>query len=637
MANSVLIEPTSTLVQTVQTERGMSVLYAGQYLFSRYDPEKALRRVLDSLVFKSGTLILCFSPVLPFTVELIKNKLASQRADNCFILGIEKDVHLYRLYCKAASTLKKSALKKTNASAPPAAVMQKTRGVQGSIGTPEKTAEANVPAAIVLLERAQDTAVLLEKGGFSDSTHAECFSDDCQNCERYFGDKLPNEGTFRRISVIDGSAGVRLHKDFYNAAADYAQNSINVFWKNRITLVRLGRLFSRNALKNCARASSCVPLVKQSVCRPILVCGAGTSLNRIIPFIRTNRKRLHILAVDAALRSLLDQGIRADAVIAVESQAATSKAFTGTAGTDIPLIADLCSRAQILRITGGSVSFFISEYYANPLLERIKQTLGNLSVLPPLGSVGLVSMEIALLLRAQNVPVFTCGLDFSYPAGMSHCKEAPSQKESHRVSNRFFPAGNPEAAFRNGAFFAKSKSGSDFVCDPALRGYAQLFSARYKNAAQVYDLADEGLDTGLPRLSETQASAILDTFFCAPDTGTSNTSTAASPAVEDNKKNAGTGTNKSGAPIDFFYLAEKKRLTDLRGILTGSLPAVSKGELLDRLSECSYLYLHFPDGYKNPKSDKNFLNQSFLNRIRSEIDVFLKDIDMQIEQNKENV
>lgn len=623
MANGVLIDTTGTLIQTVQTERGMSVLYAGQYLFSRYDPEKTLRTLLDSLTFQSGTLILCFSPVLPFTVELIKKKLASQRADNCFILGIEKDVHLYRLYCKAASTLKKSVLKKTSTSAPPAAVMQKTSGVQGTIGTPKKTAEANVPAAIVLLERAQDTAVLLEKGGFPDNQ---------QNRERYFGDKLPNEGTFRRISVIDGSAGVRLHKDFYDDAADYAQNSINVFWKNRITLVRLGRLFSRNALKNCARAAVSVPLVKQSVCRPILVCGAGTSLNRLIPFIRINRTRLHILAVDAALRSLLDQGIRADAVIAVESQAATSKAFTGTAGTDIPLIADLCSRAQILRITGGSVSFFISEYYANPLLERIKQTLGNLSVLPPLGSVGLVSMEIALLLRAQNVPVFTCGLDFSYPAGMSHCKEAPSQKESHRVSNRFFPAGNPEAAFRNGAFFAKSKSGSDFVCDPALRGYAQLFSARYKNAAQVYDLADEGLDTGLPRLTETQASAMLDTFFC-----NNGTSTSASPAVEDNKKNAGTGTNKSGTPIDFFYLAEKKRLTDLRGILTGSLPAVSKGELLDRLSECSYLYLHFPDGYKNPKSDKNFLNQSFLNRIRSEIDVFLKDIDMQIEQNKENV
>ena len=623
MANGVLIDTTGTLVQTVQTERGMSVLYAGQYLFSRYDPEKTLRTLLDSLTFQSGTLILCFSPVLPFTVELIKKKLASQRADNCFILGIEKDVHLYRLYCKAASTFKKSVLKKTTDSAPPAAVMQKTSGVQGTIGTPEKTAEANVPAAIVLLERAQDTAVLLEKGGFPDNQ---------QNRERYFGDKLPNEGTFRRISVIDGSAGVRLHKDFYDDAADYAQNSINVFWKNRITLVRLGRLFSRNALKNCARAAVSVPLVKQSVCRPILVCGAGTSLNRLIPFIRINRTRLHILAVDAALRSLLDQGIRADAVIAVESQAATSKAFTGTAGTDIPLIADLCSRAQILRITGGSVSFFISEYYANPLLERIKQTLGNLSVLPPLGSVGLVSMEIALLLRAQNVPVFTCGLDFSYPAGISHCKEAPSQKESHRVSNRFFPAGNPESAFHNGAFFAKSKSGSDFVCDPALRGYAQLFSARYKNAAQVYDLADEGLDTGLPRLTETQASAMLDTFFC-----NNGTSTSASSAVEDNKKNAGTGTNKSCAPIDFFYLAEKKRLTDLRGILTGSLPAVSKGELLERLSECSYLYLHFPDGYKNPQSDKNFLNQSFLNRIRSEIDVFLKDIDMQIEQNKENV
>lgn len=50
--------------------------------------------------------------------------------------------------------------------------------------------------------------------------------------------------------------------------------------------------------------------------------------------------------------------------------------------------------------------------------------------------------------------------------------------------------------------------------------------------------------------------------------------------------------------------------------------SLKEEKLLNLLEQHEYLYLHFPDGYKKPN-----LSQSFLKRIRAEIDFFLKDID----------
>ena len=62
-----------------------------------------------------------------------------------------------------------------------------------------------------------------------------------------------------------------------------------------------------------------------------------------------------------------------------------------------------------------------------------------------------------------------------------------------------------------------------------------------------------------------------------------------------------------------------KKLSRIKAILTGSEEPRSSTELEELIGECGYLYAHFPDcaaGFR--------MTQDFLNRIRAEVDIFLK-------------
>lgn len=579
--------------RAVDAGRGVSVLYKGRYLFSRYDPYKTLQKRLESFSVLPESLILCFSPVLPFVIDSIRNMLMRKNISGCFILGAEADEALYDFY---------RAQKKADVQAPHGDFPRTT----------DHTADAEklrdfCPDAAVLLNQVSDIARLLEGAPFGG---------------RYEGAKLPDIGFFKRVLVFEASGAAAFYKNFYAQSAAFAQNGISMFWKNTMTLVRLGRLFSRNVLKNAAQAAVSPPLAQASVHRPILVAGAGPSLDELIPFMRKHRKDFYLLAVDAAFRPLLDSGIRPDAVVAVESQCVSRRAFFGTKGSGVPVIADLCARSANLRVSGGTISFFMSEYAKLPLLGRIKKALPEVPVFPPLGSVGLAAVEAALFLRGAEASVFVCGLDFSYPAGLSHCKESPSYKEMINESNRLSPAGNPSGAFKAGAFFIEGKDGSQAACDPALKSYTELFSARYKNTENLYDLSSSGIDLALPRISEADACRLMEAFSARtnrrePAAHEGETSSAAAKKSEKENTN---GREKIPA-ISAFYEEEKKRLHTLRVALTGEQP-LGEADLKALLEECSYLYVHFPDARHGA-----VLSQSFLNRVRSEIDFFLKDIE----------
>jgi len=581
--------------RAVDAGRGVSVLYKGRYLFSRYDPYKTLQKRLESFSVLPGSLILCFSPVLPFVIDSIRHMLMRKNISGCFILGAEADKALYDFY----RAQKKADVQAPHGDFPHAADFSQTSAAEN--------ARDFCPDAAVLLNQVSDIARLLEGAPFGG---------------RYEGAKLPDIGFFKRVLVFEASGAAAFYKNFYAQSAAFAQNGISMFWKNTMTLVRLGRLFSRNVLKNAAQAAVSPPLAQASVHRPILVAGAGPSLDELIPFMRKHRKDFYLLAVDAAFRPLLDSGIRPDAVVAVESQCVSRRAFFGTKGSGVPIIADLCARSANLRVSGGTVSFFMSEYAKLPLLGRIKKVLPDVPVFPPLGSVGLAAVEAALFLRGAEASVFVCGLDFSYPAGLSHCKESPSYKEMMNESNRLSPAGNPSGAFKAGAFFIEGKDGSQAVCDPALKSYAELFSARYKNTENLYDLSPSGIDLALPRISEADACRLMEAFSARtnrrePAAREGETSSAAAKKSE--KENA--SRKEKIRAISAFYEEEKKRLQTLRAALTGEKP-LGEADLKALLEECSYLYVHFPDARHGP-----VLSQSFLNRVRSEIEFFLKDIE----------
>ena len=73
--------------------------------------------------------------------------------------------------------------------------------------------------------------------------------------------------------------------------------------------------------------------------------------------------------------------------------------------------------------------------------------------------------------------------------------------------------------------------------------------------------------------------------------------------------------------IQKYLKNEKDKLLRIKNILTGTeklSPEATEKTLTQLITSSDYLYLHFPDGWQFNYS------QSFLNRIRNEVEFFLK-------------
>ena len=218
-------------------------------------------------------------------------------------------------------------------------------------------------------------------------------------------------------------------------------------WRNHFTLMSLGRNYTRNLFRNLKNVCGTQIIQPSSIDFPIFIAGAGPSLDITLPYLRDNRKKVYLLCVDTALRSLLDFGLIPDAVIVVESQFWIEDAFLGATGSKIPLFADLTARPQALTITGGPIQFFSTEFTHASYLSRLQKATPEIPIIPPLGSVGLIALYLALFLQKNAHPILFSGLDFSFTEALTHSKGSPATLKLYRTSSRLSPAGSEIPAF----------------------------------------------------------------------------------------------------------------------------------------------------------------------------------------------
>lgn len=406
---------------------------------------------------------------------------------------------------------------------------------------------------------------------------------------------------FRRCVRIDLSGGGRLNQEFYDSLFAHVDSLISTFWKNRMTLMHLGRTYSRNLLVNASRLPASLPLEPRSCRKPILVAGAGPSLEGTLAFAREHRGRIFLLAVDTALVALRDAGLSPDAVVLVESQFWISRAFIGLASSNIPVFADMTARPEAVKATGGPVYFFHTPYAGSAFLTRFASALNPL-VIPRLGSVGLVALHLARYIAGKELPVFFTGLDFSWGSGLTHARGTSPALMAHLRTTRLAPPNGNPAGFADRDFQVPGKNGRMVHTDPVLSGYADLCRELFSGDGGIFDLGEGGLATGCRRISIPEAGAIIDGVgLLRSETGD------------------GAGlTVPSRIQVSSFLEDEREMLSVLRDIFTGTAKD-AKERLPELLEALDYLYLHFPDGHKGWKDEQNFLN-----RVRVETEYFLK-------------
>jgi hypothetical protein len=283
-------------------------------------------------------------------------------------------------------------------------------------------------------------------------------------------------------------------------------------------------------------------------------------------------------------------------VVQVESQQAIDQAYLGVqkGGPFLAALA-LTARSAGARQCRADVGFFATPYTEARFLERLQ---GKLPQVPPLGSVGLTAVHLALQCRAgPEVPVFVAGLDFSFDAGATHCKGSPSVRRQHFTSCRLHPAGDVGAAFAPGATLAEDKNGRQVYSTVALKGYCESFKAAFSGTPALYDAGQGGLDLGIERRG------------------------IVGIKEERGVEETGEAWLRPGGRLPPPLTNEIEALQELRAILTGKCTAAEE-RVYDLLREHEYLFLHFPDGWDlTPEKARD---RAFLKRVRSEIDSFLK-------------
>ena len=544
----------------IETPQGFSVSYKEHLLYSKYNPSKIIITAVENLNLLSGTIILCISPVFGYGLSELANKLP----ENCKLIICEAEQALYDFY--------------------------KTEG-------------------------------------FKTDSQIECAPAELTDLPIKLYE-LAKSGKYKRVIRLDMSAGVQFNKDFYDKLYAACSDSVMTFWKNRITLTRFGRRYSKNLFTNLHYLVASKPISDffATVEKPLIVFGAGESTQTFIDNELTGRCTprndefpFYILCADTALQPLLKNGIKPDGVFVEEAQSVIVKAFTGTP-EDIHIFAGLSSIPNLVHRAGAkNLSYFFTEYADGSFFDSLKARNFMPPANKPFGSVGLTAVYYALRFRKnENIPVYFTGLDFSYSTGLTHTRGALAHILRLIHTNRLLPPQNYAAAYGPGTEKLSGKNRQQVITTPTLKSYAAMFRNFFAGEKNLFDVGESGIDLGLPR-------AGLDCFVAnAPRNdgksceaeGTRHCKPGTTPLCE-----AAGRSNPLAKDIEAYLANERKSLEYLRDLLTGKTE-LKEDELMSEITKIAepreYLYLHFPDGYKFS------INQSFLNRIRTEIEFFLK-------------
>jgi hypothetical protein len=317
-----------------------------------------------------------------------------------------------------------------------------------------------------------------------------------------------------------------------------------------------------------------------------------------------------VICVDTALRPLKERGLKPDLVVALEAQHWNLRDFTGMGGWRLPVAMDLSSLPAVSGLLGGETYLFWTRWTELSIFERLSARKLLPVELPPLGSVGLSAVTLAL--RLCSGPVFTAGMDFSFTFDKYHCRGSPSHSENLRRHTRLGGL-YPAAALRALAPLAAPGGEGRQRRDGAMKNYKCLFESEFAGTGRVFAIAGSGSPLAVQTLPY---EAALREMGRASDGGSVNS------AGRDFTVNGADPSGKA-ASLRAFIEGELGLLDELLAILKGVRNA-APGRLDSLLDSAGYLWAHFPDcagrGGARPPSG----SLGFLKRVRAEIEPFIK-------------
>lgn len=520
----------------VDTGRGFSVYYRNRHLYNTQTPVDSVERKVRHLKILPKTVLFIPSPLLFYGIDpLLKNL-----PDNCLALAFETDQRLFNLYESTGATI------------------------------PQDSRFHYIGNDI------QEALQILRQAGIHH---------------------------FRRVSMITLTGGYLLNKEEYQRIRGSLEAAVKEFWQNRMTEIHMSPLWIKNIFLNMAfLAEHQDRIIKGDFTgiensRPVLVTGAGESLEESIPQIKRHQHEMAIVAVDTAVSALLKSGITPDYIVAVDAQVYNLFDFMGLRKSSIPLFFDLTCYPPIVRNFNGPLYPFLSVFNDNTLITRVRSQFKDLAMLPPLGSVGITAVFIALLM--SNGPVIHTGLDFSYILGKSHARGTPFQSSILFATTRLLPVENIDIFLKRPYRKIKDKRGVMRLTNTILYSYALLMNAYFGKEKRLYDLGNLGLGSAGRIIEEIDEAIIEEGSIPAAGEDAPTIRSVSEPEVLKNIS---------------FLEEELKKIDELHSglyrFLTGE---VSNREAVKKLlSSMDYLFKHFPDYPPKDEASPDYIKRVLL-------------------------
>lgn len=563
----------------IKTGEGFNVLntvfYKEKFLYSKYNPQKTILKTIQDLKILPNTIILICSPALWYGI----NELLEKLPENCKVIAAEFDSKLYEL---AENEFSKLEISK------------------------EKKLQVKFYNFFQLMQ-----------------------------LDDYLR-KIIKTGDFKRILKINFSGGVQFENQKYEELTNGMQEIISVFWKNRITLQKMGKLFTKNTIRNLYQLKNNLQLsdVQNTIEKNILICGAGESLDYFSDWNKV-KDNFFVISVDAAAKALCAKNIIPDAIVALESQFAIQKSYIGLKNyfkqKEPIFFSDLSSRSEISNLFTKKV-FFLSKFSDCNFIAQLKNLNIAKDFVEPLGSVGLLAVYLALKLRkSANTKIFVLGLDFAFTKGKTHAKNTQATIQRFLENSKFSALENFTACFSNYAFSFKDKKNNLAFSNKALSSYANQFKTFFSNEKNLFDCGDFGIDLGLKHNFEISENKFKNQngtkSFDNKFTDKEFYAKFENPLISENLK----------TKVDEFYSSEIKSLEEALSLLKNGENSEFRNKKIsldEQISELlaprDYLYLHFPDG------QKFHADESFLKRVRAEIVFFIKQFSLAVNLEQKN-
>ena len=293
------------------------------------------------------------------------------------------------------------------------------------------------------------------------------------------------DSQIRRFPVLKTTGALQAFPDI----AEAFQTALTRFQErtmvNRNTLNRFGRLWVRNTLQSLRRYGI-IPgidtLVSAAPGIPALVCGAGPTLDDLIPLLPRISQQALIIATDTAVVALERWGITIDFAVISDPQYWNTRHLDQVSTFSAVLIAEPATHPRTLRLWNGPRAVSASLF---PLGSFFDARSGRSTKLGAGGSVATSAWDLARVLGARSIGL--AGVDLGFPGYRTHCAGSFFERRLALHGHRLAPAETGLYGYLHGAKAEKvaSHGGDSIPSDARMQVYRSWFEEQNRRYPQV--------------------------------------------------------------------------------------------------------------------------------------------------------